>query len=147
MSVFDIFLKPTDVGSLRYSIEIIPMMVFFVAVSGVVPSIVLPYLRKFTVTSINSAPFHRDLLLTIFGLVLGLAIVLSLVDVVYEALIGNQPHYYSYALPAMVGFSLHYSLGAILGREKAEEMVDKVLKKGTYKRIIQGKISIQETKV
>ena len=144
LNTFDIFLKPTSIGSLRYSIEIIPIMVFIVAVAGVVPSIVLPYFRKFKVTSVNAAPFHKDILFSIVGAVLGLTVVLSLVDIIYGALTGNQPHYYNYVLPTMVGFSLHYSLGAYVGREKAEEMVEKILKTGSGKRVFQGKISIQE---
>jgi hypothetical protein len=143
LSAFDIFLKPPTIGSLRYSFEIIPIMVLIVAVAGVVPSIVLPYFRKFKVTSVNGAPFQRDLLLNTVGIVLGLSAVLSLVNVLYGVWMGSQPHYYSYVLPTMLGFSLHYSLGAFVGREKAEEMIKKILKTGSGERVIQGKVSIQ----
>ena len=44
----------------------------------------------------------------------------------------------------MVGFSLHYFLGANVGRGKAEEVVEKTLKAGSRKRVIQGKVNIQE---
>jgi hypothetical protein len=145
LDTLDIFLKPASVGSLRYSIEIIPMMVFFVVVAGVVPSMVLPYFRKFRVTSINAAPSHKDILFSIVGTVLGLTVVLSLVDIIYGTLTGNQPHYYNYVLPTMVGFSLHYSLGNYLGRDKAEAMIEKMLKTGTSKRVFQGKVTVQET--
>ena len=144
LSVLDIFVKPTGIGSLTYSIEIIPVIVIFVAVAGVLPSIVLPYFRKFKVTSVNAAPFHRDILFGIVGTVLGLTIVLSVVDIIYGALTGNEPHYYSYVLPTMVGFSLHYSLGAYVGQEKAEEMVEKLLKTGSGKRVFQGNVTIKE---
>ena len=106
-------------------------MVFFVAVAGVVPSMILPYLRKFKITSVNAAPFHRDILFSTVGAVFGLTIVLSLIDVIYGALTGNQPHYYDYVLSTMVGLSLHYSLGAYMGRKKAEEMVEKILETGS----------------
>ena len=145
LNMLDIFLKPASADSLRYSIEIIPMMAFFVVVAGVVPSMVLPYFRKFRVTSVNAAPFHKDILFSIVGTVLGLTAVLSLVDIIYGTLTGNQPHYYNYALPTLVGFSLHYSLGNYLGRDKAEAMVEKMLKTRTSKRVFQGKVTIQET--
>ncbi len=145
LNAFDIFTKPTGVGSFMYSIEIIPVMISIVAVSGVVPSIVFPYSRRFNVTSINSAPFYRDFPLSVIGLVLGFTIVLSLVDVIYGAVIGSQPHYYDYVLPTMVGFSLHYSLGAHLGRKKAEETVEKALKIRAGKRVFRGKVDIQES--
>lgn len=144
LNTLDVFLKPTSIGSLRYSIEIIPIMVFLVAIAGVIPSIVLPYFRKFKITSVNAAPFHRDILFSAAGALFGLTIALSLVDVIYGSLTGTEPRYYDYVLPTMVGFSLHYSLGAYMGRKKAEEMVEKTLKTGSTKRVFQGKISIQE---
>ncbi len=142
LSSLDIFLKPTNIGSLQYSIEIIPLMTLIVALAGVVPSMVLPYLRKFKVTGINSAPFNKDLLLNTLGTVLGLSIVFSLFDILYGILLGNEPHYYNYALPTILGFSLHYSLGAYAGREKAEKMVEAALKTKPRKRVLHGKISI-----
>ena len=119
-------------------------MVIFVAIAGGVPSIVLPYFRRFKVTGINAVLFHKDILFSIIEAVLGLAIVLSLVDVIYGTLTGNQPHYYAYVLPTMLGFSLHYSLGAYIGRVKVEESVMKVISTASGKRVIRGKINIQE---
>jgi hypothetical protein len=144
LSGFDILLKPPTISSLRYSFEIIPIMVFIVAIGGVVPSIVLPYFRKFKVTSVNGAPFHKDLLWNTVGIILGLSVVLSLANVLYGVWMGSQPHYYSYVLPTMLGFSLHYSLGAFVGREKAEETVKKILKTGSEDRVVRGKVSIQK---
>jgi len=144
LNPLDIFTKPTTVGSLRYSIEIIPVMIFFVTLSGVIPSIVFPYLRKFKITSVNGAPFHRDILFGTIGALFGITIVLSLVDIIYGILVGSQPHYYSYLLPTLIGFSLHYSLGAYVARERAEEIVEKLLNTRTCKRIFQGKVTIQK---
>jgi hypothetical protein len=144
LSAFDIFLKPPTIGSLRYSLEIIPIMVLIVVIGGAVPSIVLPYLRKFDVTSVNGAPFHRDLLWNTAGIALGLSVVLSLIDVIYGVWTGGQPHYYDYVLPTMVGLSLHYSLGAFVGREKAEDIVKKILKTVSGERVVRGKLSIHE---
>lgn len=140
----DIFLKPISVGSLRYSIDIIPIMFSFVAMAGVVPSIVFPYMKKFKVTSYNGVPFHKDILFGTLGALFGLTIVLSLADIVYGVLMGTQPHYYSYVLPSMLGFSLHYSLGLYVGRKKSEELVEKSLKTESRKRIFRGKIIIQQ---
>ncbi len=144
LSVLDIFIQPTSVGSLRYSIEIIPIMIFIVAIAGVVPSIVFPYLRKFKITSINAPPFHKDILLGTAGTLFGLTVILSLVDLIYGALTGNQPHYYSYVLPAMLGFSLHYFLGAYVGREKAEAKIMDKLKSGVTERVFQGRVYVQK---
>jgi hypothetical protein len=144
LNTCDIFLKPTGIGSLRYSIEIIPVIVFIVAVAGVVPSIVFPYFRKFRVTGVNGAPFHKDILFGILGAALGLTVVLSLVDMIYGALTGNEPHYYSYVLPTILGFSLHYSLGSFVGREKAEEMVENILKTRCGKRVFQGNVTVEQ---
>ncbi len=144
LSELDIFLKPTSVGSLRYSINIIPIMIFFVAIAGVVPSIVFPYLRKFKVTSYNAVPFHRDILFNTLGSLFGITIILSLIEVIYGVLMGTQPHYYSYVLPAMLGFGLHYSLGLYVGRKKSEELVEMSLKTDSRKRIFRGKIIVQQ---
>jgi hypothetical protein len=147
LNALDIFLKPSSIGSLRYSIEIIPIMFVIVAVAGVVPSIVFPYLRKFKVTSVNAAPFHRDILFNFVGGLFGITVVLSLVDIVYGTLTGSQPHYYDFVLPTMLGFSLHYFLGAYMGRKKAEESIEKILVTGSGKRVFQGKIIIQEQSI
>ncbi len=144
LGTLDILIKPTSTGSLRYSIDIIPIMVSMVFVAGAVPSLVFPYLRKFKVTSVNAAPFHKDILFGTVGALFGITIVLSLIDIVYGVLIGSEPHYYSYVLPSLLGFSLHYSLGIFVGREKAEKMVEKDLRAGSSKRVFQGKVTIQE---
>jgi hypothetical protein len=107
LNSLDVFLKPTSIGSLRFSIEIIPLMVAYVVLSGIPPAIVLPYLRKFKIT-------------------------------------GTQPHYYSYLLPAITGLSLHYSLGAFIGREKAEMTVENILKTKSLRRVYQGKMTVQK---
>jgi hypothetical protein len=124
LNSLDVFLKPTSIGSLRFSIEIIPLMVAYVVLSGIPPAIVLPYLRKFKITSINGVQFHKSILLIALGALLGVTILLSLVNILYGVLTGTQPHYYSYLLPAITGLSLHYALGAFIGREKAETTVE-----------------------
>ncbi len=144
LNSLDIFLKPTSVGSLRFSIEIIPLMVIYVVLSGIPPAIVLPYLRKFKITSINGVQFHKSILLIALGALLGVTIVLSLVNIIYGIIIGTQPHYYSYLLPAITGLSLHYALGAFIGREKAEMTVEDILKTKHLRKVYQGKMTVQK---
>lgn len=142
LSALDIFLKPTTIGSVRYSVEIIPTMVFFVFCAGIVPSLVSPYFRKFKITSVNAVPFQKDILYNTIGAVFGITIVLSLVNVIYGLLTGSQPHYYSYLLPTLLGFSLHYSLGLYIGRSKAEKLVEKNLKTNSRKRVFIGEVNL-----
>ncbi len=146
LSALDIFIKPTSIGSLRYSIDIIPTMVGVVGVAGVVPSMVYPYLRKFKVTSFNGAPFHKDILLGVAGSLFGVTIVLSMGDLIYGVLTGVQPHYYSYVLPALLGFSLHLFLGIYLGRGRAEKLVERNLGGENRRRVFLGKIVVQQNK-
>jgi hypothetical protein len=140
----DIFLKPTSIGSLRFSIEIIPLMVLYVVLSGIPPAIVLPYLRKFKVTSVNGVQFHKSILLIVLGALLGVTIVLSLVNIIYGIIIGTQPRYYSYLLPAITGLSLHYALGAFMGREKAEATVENILRTKSLRKVYRGKMTVQK---
>jgi len=144
LNSMDIFLKPTSIGSLRFSIEIIPLMVIYVALSGIPPAIVLPYLRKFKITSINGVQFHKSILLIALGALLGVTIILSLVNIIYGIIIGTQPHYYSYLIPAITGLSLHYALGAFIGREKAETTVENILKTKPLRKVYQGKMTVQK---
>ncbi len=144
LNTLDIFLKPTSIGSLRFSIDIIPLMTIYVAISGIPPAIVLPYLRKFKITSINGVQFHKSILLIAFGALIGVTIILSLANIIVGILMGTQPHYYSYLLPAVTGLSLHYSLGAFIGRAKAERTVENILKTIPLNRVYRGKITIQK---
>ncbi len=146
LGALDILIKPTSIGSLRYSIDIIPTMVGVVAVAGVVPSMVYPYLRKFKVTSFNGAPFHKDILFGLAGSLFGVTILLSMGDVIYGVLTGVQPHYYSYVLPALVGFSLHLFLGIYLGKGRAEKLVERNLGAENRRRVFRGRIVVQQNK-
>lgn len=145
LNSLDIFLKPTSIGSLGFSIEIIPLMVLYVILSGIPPAIVLPYLRKFKITSINGVQFHKSILLIALGALLGVTIILSLANIIIGIILGTQPHYYSYLLPAIMGLSLHYSLGAFIGRVKAERNVENILKTNPLKNVYVGKISVQKS--
>jgi hypothetical protein len=139
----DIFTTSTNLDAVSYSLSIILPMITLIAIAGIAPSIALPYFRKFKITGVNSGPFHTDLMLTVVGFIVGLGAILTLLGLVYEVLWAKQgPFYYRYLIPAMLGFSLHYGLGAFLGRDKSENMIIKAIQTSPGKRVIRGKISI-----
>jgi len=78
------------------------------------------------------------------GLIDGLGTLLTLVGHISQALwVGKSPYFYQYILPAMLGLSLHYTVGSFLGRDRSENMVGTMLKASQGKRVIRGTISIQ----
>jgi hypothetical protein len=143
LQALDVFMKPPSLGYFSFSLEVMPLMILLVALAGLVPSIVLPFFRKFKVTSVNSAPFHRDLLFSTVGIFLGLGAVLSIVEVLYAMLVHGEPRIYSYVLPTILGLSLHYSLGSYVGIEKAEGMIEKGLRTEPGQRVFQGTVTVR----
>lgn len=142
----DIFAQPITSEPITYSFEIILVMVVLVAIAGIVPSLVLPYFRKFKITGVNSGPFHTDLLITVVGLVAGFGVVLTLLGFVFEIMwVGQGPYYFHYVIPAMMGLSMQFTCGALIGRERSEEMVKKHLEAHDGKRIVKGSVSIHPT--
>lgn len=70
---------------------------------------------------------------------------LTLVGLIYRVLwISKGPQYYNYALLVMLGLSLHYAIGAFLGRGKSEDIAKVMLEVESGKRIIVGTVSIQK---
>lgn len=133
---------------MSYSIEMLLVMLVLVAIAGIVPSIVLPYFRKFKVTGVNSGPFHTDLLFTVVGFIVGLGALLTVLGLVYEVLwVGKGPSYYHYVVPVMLGLCVHYSIGASWGRDRAEIMVQRMLEVREGRRIVRGKVNIQGLRV
>jgi hypothetical protein len=123
---------------------ILPMIIL-ITITGSAPAAALPHFRRFKVTGVNSGSFHTNLLFTIVGFVVGLGAVLTLVGLIYEvSWVGKGPYYYHYIIPAMLGLSLHYSMGAFLGRDKSEEMIKSKLERHPGKRVIRGTVSIEE---
>lgn len=146
LHALDVFSKSTSLNPIVYSVEVIPAMVILIAIGGVVPSIALPYLRKFKITGVNSEPFHTYLLFTVIGLVAGFGVLLTLVGFIYEELWSDKDLYYRYVLLAMLGLSLHYSIGSFLGRDKSEDIVKAMLDAESGKRVTVGTVSIQRAK-
>lgn len=144
LCALDVFSKPYSVDPILLCVDVIPAMVVLVFIAGLVPSIVLPYFRRFKITGVNSRPFHTSLLFTVVGFIAGLSALLTLVGFVYEVLwVGRGPYYYHYVLVAMLGFSFHYTVGAFLARDKSEDMVITKLKEGADKRVSMGTVNIQ----
>jgi len=147
LHLLDIFSKPVDIGPVLYSINTIPIIITLIVIAGFVPSMVLPYFRRFKITGINSAPFHTSYLFMVIKLVAGLGVLLTLTGFLYDIWWSDQgPRYYRYILPAMIGLSIHFSLGAFLGRAKAEDIIKKKLEELTSERIFQGYVNIQSIK-
>jgi hypothetical protein len=142
----DIFSKPVQPSVWRHAVDFIPPMIIFVAAAGAVPSLVLPYYRRFKITSVNSDPFHTDLLLSTLGLLAGFGALLSLGGYLFKVLWwGNGPRYYEYVLPTMLGLSIHYTIGAFLARDRSEKMVVAKLEDHTTMRIVKGTVRIEES--
>jgi hypothetical protein len=141
----NIFGKPPTMDSLTYSMQIIPAMIFLVAVAGAIPSVVLSYYRRFKITGVNSGPFHTSLLVTVIGLIVGFGTFLSTMGLVYSVFwAGKAPVYYHYVLPVMLGLSLQYGVGAYIGRERSERMVMAMLEKNSSARVVRGVVNVQE---
>ena len=117
-----------------FSLRLTPALVAITVISGLAPSIALPYFRRFKIIGINSGPFHSTLLTAVFGSIIGLNIVVSLLGIFYKVLSAGAPTSYHYALIVLIGFSLHYSAGTYIGRGKAESIILRRLAKGRYDR-------------
>jgi hypothetical protein len=125
----DIFSRPpAGVGPILYSRHLIPALMILTAIAGLIPSIVLPYFDRFKVTGINAGPFHTSLLYSVVGAFAGLGVLLTLVGLFYRSLwLNRAPLPYHFGILALLGFSLHISLGMYLGMRKAEDkIIDKI---------------------
>ena len=123
---------PQRATGVLYSLTLLPGLIAITMVSGLVPSIALPYFRRFKIIGINSGPFHSTLLTAVLGPIIGLNIVVSLLGIFYKVLSAGAPTSYHYALIVLIGFSLHYSAGTCIGRGKAESIILQRLANGHY---------------
>jgi len=126
----DLFSKPGRINPLVYSAERLPALLILLAIVGVVPCLALPYLRRFKITSINSAPFHVMLLTTFFGFFVGISAGVALVGLVYRVLwAGQSPVFYHFVILVGAGLSTQFALGTYLGRARSERLVEERLKR------------------
>jgi len=123
---------PQRATGVLYSLTLLPGLIAITMVSGLVPSIALPYFRRFKIIGINSGPFHSTLLTAVIGPIIGLNILVSLLGMFYNVLWAEAPTSYHYALIVLIGFSLHYSAGTYIGRGKAESIILRRLANGRY---------------
>jgi len=133
------FATPQRANAVLFSLRLTPALILITVISGIVPSIALPYFRRFRVTGINAGPFHSSLLTAVVGSVVGLSIILSFLGIFYKILwAGGAPTSYHYALIVLAGLSLHYAAGTYIGRNRAESIVLQKLVEGKYdkKRIL-----------
>jgi len=139
---FDIFARPST-NVILYSVQVTPFVVLFSFLAGVVPSISLPYFRKFKVTGVNSGPFHTTLMISVVGVLAGVSALFTLFGLFYEVLLVNRlPLYYRYILLVAVGFSLYYGVGSYLGLGRAEEMVRKELVGKKWHNVFEGSVAL-----
>jgi hypothetical protein len=129
---------PQHATGVLFSLTLILGLTAITIISGIAPSVALPYFRRFKIIGINSGPFHSTLLTAVIGPIIGLNILVSLLDIFYNTLWAEAPTSYHYALLVLVGFSLHYSAGTYIGRGRAESMILRRLANGHYnhKRIV-----------
>jgi len=128
------FATPQRANAVLFSLRLTPGLIAITIISGLVPSIALPYFRRFKIVGINSGPFHSTVLTAVFGSVVGLSILVSLLGIFYKVLWAGAPTSYHYALIVLIGFSLHYSAGTYIGRSKAESIILRKLANGGYDR-------------
>jgi hypothetical protein len=118
--LLDIFTRNLRVDPVRFSLELVPIILMLTFVAGIVPSMVLPYFGRFRVTGVNDSPFHKGFLITTLAAVAGISAIFALSALFYETLFTSQePLYYHYALLQMVGICLYFAVGSSLGLEKA----------------------------
>ena len=126
------FATPQRASGVLFSLRLTPALVAITVISGLAPSIALPYFRRFKIIGINSGPFHSTLLTAVLGPIIGLNILVSLLGIFYKVLWAGAPTSYHYALIVLIGFSLHYSAGTYIGRGKAESIILRRLANGRY---------------
>lgn len=125
---------PQRANAVMFSLRLTPALILMTVISGLVPTISLPYFRRFRITGINAGPFHSSLLTTVIGSVVGLSIVLSLMGIFYKLWEGGAPTSYHYALIVLAGLSLHYAAGTYIGRDRSESIILRKLAEGKYDR-------------
>jgi hypothetical protein len=128
------FATPQRANAVMFSLRLTPALILMTMISGLVPSIALPYFRRFRITGINAGPFHSSLLTAVIGSVVGLSILLSLLGIFYSLWAGGAPTSYHYALIVLAGLSLHYAAGTYIGRDRSESIILRKLAEGKYDR-------------
>jgi hypothetical protein len=137
LRALDVFTRPTSgIGPILFSRQLIPALVILTGLAGIVPALVMAYFEKFKVTGVNAGPFHTSLLLYAVGALAGLGAILTLLGLVYKSLwLNRAPLPYHFGILAILGFSLHFSLGLHLGVARAEVRIMGRLRKSKSGRL------------
>jgi hypothetical protein len=139
LHTLDIFSRPVaGTSPILFSRHLIPALVLLIAIGGFVPALVLPYFEKFKITGVNAGPFHTSLLFYEVGVLAGLGVILTLVGLFYRSLwLNRAPLPYHFGILALLGFSIHFSLGMYLGHGKAEaKIVDMIRRSESGKLMV-----------
>jgi len=123
---------PQHATGVLFSLTLLPGLIIITMISGLAPSIALPYFRRFKIIGVNTPPFHSLVLTAVFGPIIGLNILVTLLGIFYNVLWAEAPTSYHYAIMVLIGFSLHYSAGTYIGRDKAESIIFRRLANGRY---------------
>jgi hypothetical protein len=123
---------PTRATGVLFSLRLTPGLIAITLISGLAPSIALPYFRRFKIIGINGGPFHSTVLTAVLGPIVGLNILVSLLGIFYKVLWAAAPTSYHFAIIVLIGFSLHYAAGTYIGRGKAESIILGRLANGRY---------------
>jgi hypothetical protein len=62
---------PQHATGVLFSLRLTPALVAITVISGLAPSIALPYFRRFKIIGINSGPFHSTVLTAVLGPIIG----------------------------------------------------------------------------
>jgi hypothetical protein len=123
---------PQHTTGVLFSVTLIPGLIMITMISGLAPSIALPYFRRFKIIGINSGPFHSTVLTAVFGSIISLNLLVGLLGIFYKFFWVGAPTSYHYALIVLIGFSLHYSVGTYIGRDKAQSIILRKLANARY---------------
>jgi len=139
----DIFSRPIGSSPILYSLHVLPVIMLFGFIAGIVPSISLPYFGGFRVTGVNSGPFHTTLLLYAIGFLAGLSVIFTLLGFLYKVLVLEKvPPYYHYLLVVEIGLALCFAVGSYLGLAVAQKRIRERLASKKGERVFQGTVSL-----
>lgn len=139
----DIFSRPLGTNPIIYSLHVLPVLMLFGFLAGIVPSIALPYFSRFKVTGVNAGPFHSTLLLYLVGFVAGISVIFTLLGFFYKVLVlGKLPGYYHYLIILEVGLAICYGIGSYLGLGPAETRIAEKLASKKGGRVTRGTVNL-----
>jgi hypothetical protein len=133
----DIFYNPAGKSALFVSRHIIVSLLVITVLAGIAPAIAIPYFVRFKITGINSGPFHTSLLFFTVGAVVGLSMIFTLGGLLYNSFLASDaPLPYHFGILAILGYSIHFSLGLSIGERKTQVQILKRIQKSETGRLV-----------